>query len=510
MNPVEGLLYGLEIAFSPINLAAAIIGAVIGTLVGVLPGLGPVGAMALLLPVTIGLEPSTALILLAGIYYGSMYGGSTTSILLHIPGEAASVVTMRDGYLMAQKGQAGAALSVAAIGSFVAGVLGLFGLVFFTPALSQWALRFGPPEYFAVSLAGLVLLARLSSGSAWKGLAMLALGLGVSTVGTDTVAGTPRFTFGSLQASGGLQLVPIVIGLYGLAEVLQVVERRGGLPKLAGFRFRELFGTLALWRRAAAPILRGSGLGFLIGLIPGPSNVLSSFASYNLERRVSRHPERFGTGAVEGVAGPESANNAATSGQMLPLLGLGVPFSAAAGLLLTALVLQGVQPGPLLLRENPEVFWGVVASMLVGNIALLVFNLPMVGVWVSMLRMPEGLLVTVITVLVLVGTYTLRNSVFDMGVMVVAGFAGYLLRKLNFDLAPLVLALVIGPFLETYLRQSLYLSQGDVTVFVTRPISAGLLVALLAALVVPAVLGRRRRAPAADPAPASQSELADR
>lgn len=491
MDILEGLLYGLSIAFTVQNLLAAVLGAAIGTLVGVLPGLGPVGAMALLLPVSMGFEPATAIILLAGIYYGSMYGGSTTSILVHIPGEAASIVTMRDGYTMAQQGRAGAALAVAAVGSFVAGTLALFGLVLFTPMLSDLALQFGPPEYFAVALVGLIALSRLSSQTTWKALLMLAVGLAIGSVGTDAVTGTARLTFGSLQASGGLNLVPIVIGLFGFAEVLHVAERRGGLPRIAAVKFRELFGNRQLWRRAAAPILRGSGLGFLIGLIPGPSNVISSFASYNLERRVSKHPEEFGHGAVEGVAGPESANNAATSGQLIPLLGLGIPFSAAAGLLLAALTLQGVQPGPLLLQDHPDVFWGVVASMLVGNVALLVFNLPMVGIWVSMLRLPEGLLISVITVMVLIGAYTLRNSVFDVGVMIVAGVIGYVLRKLDFDLAPLILAIILGPFLETSLRQSLYLSQGDVTIFVTRPLSGALLALLVVGLVVAAALKSR-------------------
>lgn len=508
MDLLTNLAYGLSIAVTPQNLLAAILGAAIGTMVGVLPGLGPVGAMALLLPVTIGFDPATAIILLAGIYYGSMYGGSTTSILVHIPGEAASIVTMRDGYAMAKKGQAGAALAVAAVGSFVAGMISLVGLILFTPVLSDFALRFGPPEFFAIGLLGLVALSRLSPQSVWKSLIMLSLGLAIGTVGTDAVSGTARLTFGSLQASAGLDLVPIVIGLFGLAEVLEVVERRGGLPRIATIKFRQLFGNRALWRRSTGPILRGSVLGFFVGLIPGPANVISSFASYNLERKISKTPEEFGEGAVEGVAGPESANNAATSGQLIPLLGLGIPFSAAAGLLLAALTLQGVQPGPLLLRDNPDVFWGVVVSMVIGNVALLVFNLPMVGVWVSMLRMREGLLVSIITVVVLIAAFTLRNSVFDVAVMIVAGVVGYILRKLQFDMAPLILAIILGPFLETYFRQSLYISSGDLSIFVTRPISGIVLFLLVAGLVVIGAGSRRakRRLQIINPLPSDQTD----
>lgn len=499
MGSLEGVWFGLQVAFTATNLLAALGGALLGTMVGVLPGLGPVGAMALLLPVTLTLGPDTAVIMLAGIYYGSQYGGSTTSILVHIPGEAASIVTMRDGYAMAKKGQAGPALAIAAVGSFVAGTVGIVGLVAAAPTLADFALRLGPPEYFAIALVGLIALSRLSAGSVWKGLVILAGGLLLATVGTDSVSGTSRFTAGSIKLAGGIQLVPVVIGLFGLTEVLLVAESSGGLPHLSSVALRDLLPSREQWSRSWAPILRGTGLGFLIGLIPGPANVISSFASYNVEQRVSKHPEEFGHGAIEGVAGPEAANNAATSGQMVPLLALGIPFSAASALLLAALVVQGVQPGPLLVDQNPEVFWGVIASMFVGNLALLVLNLPLVGVWVSMLRLPEGLLMVLITVFVLVGTFTIRNSVFDLSVMVVAGVVGYVLRKLDFDLAPLVLALVIGPFLERTFRQSLFLSRGDLTVFVTRPVSAALLGILVLILVVPMFLARRGESPVPEP-----------
>jgi putative tricarboxylic transport membrane protein len=430
--------------------------------------------------------------MLAGIYYGSMYGGSTTSILMRIPGEAASVITIIDGYEMAKRGRAGAALAVSAVGSFVAGTVGLVALMFAAPLLASWALAFGPSEYFMVALLGLVALSRLSSGSLWRGLLMLAFGLALTTVGSDTVSGTNRYTFGWLQLAAGIDLIPVVIGLYGLAEVMLVAERSGGLPRLASFRYRELFPTRQEWRRAGPAIVRGSGLGFLIGLIPGPANVISSFASYNLERRISPRQEEFGRGAIEGVAGPESANNAATSGQMVPLLALGIPFSAASGILLAALIVQGVQPGPLLYIQHPDVFWGVIASMYVGNAALLVLNLPLIGVWVSVLRLPQSVLLAVITVMMFVGAYAVRNSLFDLGVLIVAGVVGYLLRKMQFDLAPLVLALVLGPFLERTLRQSLFLSRGDLTEFVARPITVVLFVSLLVVVLLPPVFARIR------------------
>lgn len=492
MDVLEGLGYGFSVLFTPGNLAAALIGALVGTLVGVLPGIGPVGSMALLFPVTVTFGPVTAVIMLAGIYYGSMYGGSTTSILMRIPGEAASVITAVDGYQMAQRGRAGAALAVSAVGSFVAGTVGLVALMMAAPLLADWALAFGPPEYFMIALLGLIALSRLSSGSLWRGLLMLMLGLALATVGTDTVSGANRYTFGSLQLGAGIDLIPVVIGLYGLAEVMLVAERAGGLPRIVRFKYRELFPTRREWRRSLPPIFRGSGLGFLIGLIPGPANVISSFASYNVERRMSKRQEEFGHGAIEGVAGPESANNAATSGQMVPLLALGIPFSAASGILLAALIVQDVQPGPLLYEQHPDVFWGVIASMYVGNLALLVLNLPLIGLWVSVLRLPQSVLLALITVFMFVGAYSVRNSLFDLAVLIGAGVVGYVLRKMGFDMAPLVLALVLGPFLERSLRQSLFLGRGDLGIFVSSPITVTLLTALIAVVVLPPVLSRIR------------------
>lgn len=495
MNPLEGLLYGLSVSFIPINLFAVLLGVLVGTLIGVLPGIGPVGTIALLLPVTLKMRPETALIMLAGIYYGAMYGGSTTSILLNVPGEAASVPTTIDGYQMARKGRAGAALAVAAVGSFVAGTLGVIGLMLFAPTLAKFALSFGPPEFFAIALLGLCTLSRLSGGPLWQNLLVLALGMTLATVGMDPVSSFPRFTFGLNQLTQGIELVPVVMGLFGIGEVLCVAERAGGLPQVTRVRFRELFPTRAEWKRAWPAIFRGTGVGFVWGLIPGPSPILSAFTSYNLEQRISKHRQEFGQGAIEGVAGPESANNAATEGAMVPMLSLGVPFTPGTAMLLAALMMQGVQPGPLLISERPEVFWGVIGSLYIGNVALLILNLPLVGLWVSMLRIPQSVLVALIILLTLLGAYTINNSMLDLMVLVMMGIVGYVFRKINFDVSPMVLALVLGPMLETTFRQSLYSSRGDPLVFLQRPISAFFLVALLAVLLLPVLqrLFTRRR-----------------
>jgi putative tricarboxylic transport membrane protein len=496
MGPLSGLAYGFSVALTPENILAALIGALVGTFVGVLPGIGPIGAMALLLPATLALRPETALIMLAGIYYGAMYGGSTTSILVNVPGEAASVVTAIDGYQLARKGRAGAALAVAAVGSFIAGTLGVVGLMLFAPPLANLALAFGPPEYCMVALVGLLTLSRLSGGSLWKGLFSLALGLGLATIGMEPVSGVSRYTFGLVELSQGVELVAVVMGLFGMAEVLLVAERAGGLPQVLGVRLRELFPNRLEWLRALPAIFRGTIIGFLIGLIPGPAAVISTFASYNLERRLSKHPEEFGAGAIEGVAGPESANNAATSGAMVPLLALGIPFAPATAMLLAALMIQGVRPGPLLIQERPEVFWGVIASMYVGNVALLILNLPLVGIWVSLLRIPQSILLGLILIFMLVGTYSVNNSLLDLVVLWVMGLAGYILRKLEFDVAPLVLGLVLGPMVEKAFRQSLFMSRGDVLIFIERPISGVLVATLLVVLIAPWVWrGLRARRP---------------
>jgi putative tricarboxylic transport membrane protein len=504
MGPVEGLLYGFSVALTPTNLFACFLGVLVGTIVGILPGIGPVGAMALLLPSTFTLQPATALIMLAGIYYGAMYGGSTTSILVNVPGEAGSVVTTFDGYQMTRRGRAGAALAVAAVGSFVAGSLGVVGIVLASAWLADQALRFGPPEYFAMAAGGLLLLSRLSGGSVMHAFVLVAIGLALSTVGMDTISAIRRFTFGSTRLSQGIELVPVIMGLYGVAEVLLIAESGIRKAHVATVRVRELWPTLEEWKRSAAPIARGSVVGFLTGLVPGPTTVLATFISYTLERKVSKTPERFGKGAIEGVAGPEAANNGATAGAMVPLLSLGIPFSPATAILLGALVITGIAPGPLLISQRPEVFWGVVASMYVGNLILVVLNLPLVGLFVSVLRLPQHVLATLVLLLCLVGAYSLNNSQLDLWVLVAFGVFGYGLRKLAIDPSPLVVALVLGPLMEKALRQTLFMVRGDVLAVLGRPLTLALLLVGALAVAGPP-LARLLRRPRAVVAPAARS-----
>jgi putative tricarboxylic transport membrane protein len=485
MESLQGLAYGFTVVLEGQNLFACLLGVLMGTVVGVLPGLGPIGAMALLIPITYSFGPTTALIMLAGIYYGSMYGGSTTSILVNVPGEATSVVTAIDGYKMARKGRAGAALAVSAVGSFMAGTLGVVLLMFFAPPLAGLALKFGPPEYFSLTLVGLVFLSQLGGGAAIKSYAMVALGLLLATVGMEPLSGLPRFTFGQLELGQGIELVPVAMGLYGIAEVLAIAERITGIPAMVKVKFRELFPTRKEWKEALPPMARGSGIGFFIGLLPGPAAILATFASYTLEKKISKHPEKFGQGAIEGVAGPEAANNSASAGAMVPLLALGIPFAPATAMLLGALMIHGVQPGPLLMSQKPEIFWGVVASMYIGNFLLLILNLPLVGVFASILRMPQHLLMGFILLLCLIGTYSVNNSFLDIYMLIGMGFLGYFLRKLNFNLAPVILGLVLGPMLENSLRESLYLNRGNIWAIVSRPIPAFLFTVALGVILIP-------------------------
>ena len=493
MDAFHGLIYGFGVALSGTNLIACLLGVLIGTVVGVLPGIGPIGAMALLIPTTYSLGPTSALIMLSGIFYGAMYGGSTTSILLNVPGEAASVVTTIDGYRMARKGRGGAALAIAAVGSFVAGSIGLVGLMLFAPPLAALALEFGPPEYFSLTLLGLIFLSRIGSGSALKSFLMVGLGLLLGTVGMDAISGVPRFTFGSLELGQGVELVPVAMGLYGIGEVLMIAERITGVPDLVKVKLRELFPTAAEWKKAFPPILRGTGVGFFLGLIPGPAAILSTFASYTMEKKLSKHPEEFGQGAIEGVAGPESANNSATAGSMVPLLALGIPFAPPTALLLGALTIHGVQPGPLLMSSRPEIFWGVVASMYIGNVVLLILNLPLVGVFASILRLPQHVLMGLILLLCLVGTFSINNSILDIYILLGMGVVGYILRKLDFDMAPLILAVVLGPILEKTLCQSLFYARGDAMAILGRPYTAFLLAVGVLLVVLPPVVRRLKR-----------------
>jgi len=483
---MEELIHGFAVALTPMNLAFAFVGVFLGTLVGVLPGIGPMGSMALLLGATYRLPPDTAIIMFAGIYYGSMYGGSTTSILVNIPGEASSVVTAIDGYKMACKGRAGAALSLAAIGSFVAGTIGLIILSFTTPLLSELALKFGPPEYFAITIFGLLVVSQLSGQGLLKSLIMMGLGLALGTIGLDGIRGLPRFTFGSVGLQRGIDFVPIAMGLFGIAEVLQIAEQKIVKSKeVIKVKLRELFPNRVEIKSSVGPILRGSVLGFFTGLIPGPAAVIATFLSYTLERKISKHPQKFGEGAPEGVAGPESANNAAAVGAFAPLLSLGIPFAPPTALLLSAMMIHGVTPGPLLIKDYPEVFWGVIASMYIGNFLLLVLNLPLVGMFVRVLRTPTNLLMPIIVVLCIIGAFSINNTVVDIIVMIVAGICGFIFRKIRFPVAPLVLALVIGPMMENSLRQSLMLSLGSFSIFFDRPISRSIFVITSLVVMVP-------------------------
>jgi putative tricarboxylic transport membrane protein len=480
---LQNLAAGFATALSPNVLVYAFAGCVVGTLVGVLPGVGPLAGISLLLPVTFGLNATSAIVLLAGIYYGAMYGGSTTSILMRIPGEAASVMTCIDGYAMTQKGRAGAALAIAAVGSFVAGTLSVLALMLLAPPLAEFALRFGPPEYFALLVLGLLVLAYMSSGPITRSLTMAALGLLLGMVGMDTMTGLFRFDYGLAELGDGIGVVPVAVGLFGISEILL----SAGLATKADVRaprLRELLPNRQEWRASAGPIGRGTLLGFLIGIIPGPGHIISSFVSYSVERRISRHPERFGRGAIEGVAGPESANNSATSGALVPMLALGLPSGAVPAIMLAAMMIHGVAPGPLLIQEQPTLFWGVIASMYVGNAVLLILNLPLVGIFVNILRVPYSYLYPSLLAFATLGVYAVNNSVVDVWIMAGAGVVGYILRKLEFEIAPVILGLVLAPMLELNFRQSLAMSAGSYSIFFTRPIAAVMLVVALTLLLL--------------------------
>ncbi len=513
-----GILSGLLISLQPANFFACFLGALLGTLVGVLPGLGPAAAMALLLPITAGLGPTAGLIMLAGIYYGSMYGGSTTSILVNVPGEPASVVTAIDGYRMARKGRAGAALAISAIGSFVAGTFSVVALQLFAPRVAKAALEFGPAEYFALTLLGVILLSNLSGKSRLKSLMMIAAGIMLSTVGMDPLGGTSRFTFGYVPAQGGLSFIAITTGLFGVAEVLTLISERGGPVVALKVKLRELYPNREELKRSVKPIVRGGVLGFFVGLMPGPAATIASFVSYGLERRLSKHPAEFGQGAIEGVAGPESANNAACAGGMVPLLSLGLPFTPATAVLLSAMLIMGVTPGPFLLRDHPQVFWGVIGSFYVGNIMLLVLNLPLVPLFARVAQIPARYLMPVVLVLCVVGSYGDNNNLFDVWVMLAAGVAGYAMRRYGYEPAPLILGLVLGPIMERSFLQALIIGGGDVRGLWESRLSAGLLIAAVLCAITPLATASwrglrnrllRREAAEAVPVVASSTGQAD-
>lgn len=476
MDILNGLLYGFSIATRPDHLALVFSGCLLGTLVGVLPGLGPVAAISILLPLTFQLPPAGAIIMLAGIYYGVMYGGSTTSILVNVPGETASVVTCLDGYQMARQGRAGPALGIAAFGSFIAGTAGIVGLHLIAGPLSSVALKFGPPEYFAIILMGFTFVTYLAPGSPLKAGIMAVLGLILSGVGLDPITSEQRMTFGMLNLFEGIGVAPLAMGLFGVAEVLNRLEQ-ASFGRILKVKIRSLFPDRKDWLQARWAIVRGTLTGFFLGLLPGGGPVLSTFVSYGMERRIARDPERFGRGAIEGVAAPEAANNAAASTSFIPLFTLGIPPNVVLAVLFGAFLVHGIQPGPLLIRDHPDIFWGVVGSMYIGNAMLLVLNLPLIPLWVQVLRIPDRILYPLILLLCVVGAYSINNSVFDIGVMVVFGVAGFFLKRGGYEAAPLILAFVLGPMLEVNLRRSLLISGGDFSIFFTRPIALGAMIA---------------------------------
>jgi putative tricarboxylic transport membrane protein len=494
MNFFQSMIMGFQVAFQPGNLLFCFLGVLMGTLVGVLPAFGPVAAITILLPATFHMTPVNSIIMLAGIFYGAMYGGSTTSILVNIPGEAASVVTCLDGYQMARQGRAGPALGISAFGSFIAGTISVVGLMFVAPPLAELALKFGPPEYFSLMLLGLTILIFMASGSMVKSLLMAAFGLFLGCIGLDMITGTKRFTFNIVALYDGVGIVPVIMGLFGIAEVLLNVEQSMKIT-IFNTNIRNLFPTLKDWAVSIGFILRGTGIGFFLGILPGQAPITSTFVSYVVEKKVSKHPEKFGTGMIEGVAGPEAANNATTGASFIPLLTLGIPANAVMAVLLGALMIHGITPGPMLIKQHPDLFWGVVSSMYVGNVMLLILNLPLIGIWVKLLKVPYPILFPLILIFCLIGTYTINNSIVDVLIMVIFGFIGYLFKKFEYEAAPLILALVLEPMMEQALRRSLLLSSGDLRIFINRPISAALILTTALVLILPILprVGRARR-----------------
>jgi putative tricarboxylic transport membrane protein len=491
MDVLGSLAGGFAVALQPVNLLYCVVGVLAGTLIGVLPGIGPVAGVAMLLPLSFGMTATTAMILLAGIYYGAMYGGSTTSILVNLPGESASVVTCLDGYALARRGRAGAALGMAAFASFIAGTLGVIGLMLLARPVASLALRFGPPETFALTFMALTLVTGLVGASPARGIAAAAFGMLLGMVGLDPMSSEERFTFGALHLADGLSFVSVSVGLFAVAEVLESVERS---QPMAVYRARlsNLLPTRADWRASRGALGRGTVVGFLVGVLPGAGATIASMLAYTLERRLSAHPERFGTGVIEGVAAPEGANNAATAGAMVPLLTLGIPGSGTTAIMLGALMIHGLRPGPLLFEQHPQVVWGLIASMYVGNVLLLILNLPLVGLWARLLRVPPSVLLPLILAFAVTGVYAVNNSVTEVGVMLLFGLVGYAMRKGGFPAAPVVLALVLTPLMETALQQSLQMSHGSFAIFATRPIAAGFVLVGLVSLALPAVRGVAR------------------
>lgn len=487
MDFVQYILYGFSVALSPINLFSCFLGALLGTLVGVLPGLGPAASIALLLPITFKMPVTSSLIMLAGLYYGAMYGGSTTSILVNIPGESASIVTCFDGYRMARQGRAGPALGISAFGSFIAGTFGTLMIMLIAPFIARIALKFGPPEFVGLLVLGLTMVAFFSGESLLKALMMTLIGLMLGTVGIDPVTGVQRFTFHSSYLMGGIEIISLVMGLFGISEVLINMEQ-DLKQEVFTSRISNLLPTKNDWQDSAWPIARGSVLGFFLGVLPGVGAIIPTFISYGLEKRLSKYPEKFGTGVIEGVAGPEATNNAASMGGFIPMLTLGIPTNVIMALFLGALIIHGVQPGPLLLKQHPEIFWGVIVSMYIGNAILLVLNLPLIGIWVKILSIPYAILFPLIVLFCIIGSYSVNGSDLDIISLVIFGGLGYLIRKLGYEGAPLILGFILGPMIEVAFRQSLLIGDGKFSVFISRPISLVLFIIIFLLLVFSPVM----------------------
>lgn len=492
MESLQMLYTGFVVCLQPQNILYCFVGVFVGTLIGVLPGIGPIGTIAILIPTTYNTPPVSAIIMLTGIYYGAMYGGSTTSILVNIPGEAASIVTCFDGYQMARQGRAGPALGIAALGSFIAGIIGVILLAFLAPSLAGLATNFGPTEYFSLMILGLTLVTYFGSSSMLKALMMAALGIILGTVGQDPIFGRSRLTYGTESLWDGVGLIPVVMGLFGIAEVFANIEG-GEARQVYETKIKGLLPNREDWRKSAKPIARGTIIGFLLGILPGAGSITASFASYALEKKLSKHPEDFGNGAIEGVAGPETANNSATMGAMVPLLTLGIPSNTVMAMLLAALMIHGVPPGPLLITRHPDLFWGVIVSMFLGNLMLLALNLPLIGIWVKLLKVPYKILFPMLIIFCLIGVYSLHSRVSDIIIMLLFGWFGYIMKKCEYDGAPLVLAFILGPILETSLRQSLIISKGDLSVFFRHPISLMCLLLAFLFLLFPVVPFFRKR-----------------
>jgi putative tricarboxylic transport membrane protein len=480
MDLIDNISLGFQTAFTVANLFYCLTGVFLGTLIGVLPGLGPTATIAMLLPLTFALPPISSLIMLAGIYYGSQYGGSTTSILVNLPGEAASVVTTLDGYQMAKQGRAGVALATAAIGSFFAGTVATFLIAAFGPPLAAIALKFGPAEYFSLMTLGLVASIVLAQGSLLHAFGMVVLGLLLGLVGTDVTSGVPRFTFDIPELADGIGFVTVAMGMFGLSEIIRNLETEAQRT-VAVAKITSLMPTRQDFKRMIAPVLRGTAIGSTLGILPGSGSILGAFAAYSIEKKVSRNRAQFGKGAIEGVAAPESANNAGAQTSFIPMLTLGIPSNPVMALMVGAMIIQGIQPGPSVITEQPALFWGIVVSMWIGNLFLVILNLPLIGLWVRMIMVPYRLLYPAILVFCAIGVFSLRNSQFDVYMMALFGILGYVFSKLGCEPAPMLLAFILGPLMEEFLRRAMLLSRGDPLVLIQRPISATLLaIAVLA------------------------------